>query len=108
MEICYILFYYIDQSFGNIASIKIKTESARVNKIGCIFTSPEATEEQMVNLVNRAVLEGTSVCIGEMQKDSDGYDALINAKYAEGNNRLVVQILYGLGKKNEFLRCLSM
>ena len=55
----------------------------------------------MVNAVNKAVLEGTSVCAGEMQKDSDGYDALVNAKYPDGNNKLVIQVLYGLGDEKE-------
>ena len=89
---------------GNIASLRIKTTSARVNKVGCAFVPPTASDEDMVNAVNRAVLEGTSVCIGEMQKDSDGYDALINAKYPElpeKKNRLVVQVLYGLGEGEE-------
>ena len=97
----YLYYDFTRRPTGNIASLKITTASARVNKIGCVFTSTEASEEEMVNLVNRAVLEGTSACIGEMQKDSDGYDALINAKYADGKNRLVVQVLYGLGDKKE-------
>ena len=77
--------------------MKLRTNSARVNKIGCVFASYEATEEQMVNAVNKAVLEGTSVCAGEMQKDNDGYDALVNAKYPDDKNKLIIQVLYGLG-----------
>ena len=94
------LFYdFTRKPYGNIASLKIKTVSTKVNKVGCVFVSNTASDEDMINSVNRAVLEGTSVCIGEMQKDNDGYDALINAKYTEGKNRLVIQVLYGLGEE---------
>jgi len=86
---------------GKIASLKIRTETAKVSKVGCVFTSVDASEGEMVNLVNNAVLEGKSVCLGEMQKDTDGYDALINANYAAGKNRLVIQVLYGLGGQKE-------
>jgi len=89
---------------GKIASLKIRTETAKVSKVGCVFTSVDASEGEMVNLVNNAVLEGKSVCLGEMQKDTDGYDALINANYAAGKNRLVIQVLYGLGQKEEKLK----
>jgi hypothetical protein len=34
-----------------------------------------------------------------MQKDNDGYDALVNAKYPDDKNRLVIQVLYGLGEE---------
>ena len=96
------LFYdFSRKPTGNIASLKINTNSAKVNKVGCVFVSNSASEEDMVNAVNKAILEGTSVCVGEMQKDSDGYDALINANYKDGNNRLVVQVLYGLGEEEK-------
>ena len=72
----------------------------RVNKVGCIFVSPSLDDMDMIDKVNEAMREGTSVCIGESQKDSNGYDALINAmdlKSGSGNKRLVIQIIYGLG-----------
>ena len=86
---------------GKIASLKIRTDAAKVSKVGCVFVPNTATEAEMVNLVNSAVLNGKSVCLGEMQKDTDGYDALINANYAPNNNRLVIQVIYGLGNKKE-------
>ena len=86
---------------GKIASLKIRTDAAKVSKVGCVFVPNTATEAEMVNLVNNAVLEGKSVCLGEMQKDTDGYDALINANYAPNHNRLVIQVLYGLGNEKE-------
>ena len=63
----YLFYDFARRPLGNVASLKVKTKSARVNKVGCVFVSYEATEEQMVNEVNKAVLEGTSVCAGEMQ-----------------------------------------
>ena len=96
----YLYYDFAIKPVGNIASLRI-TSKAKVNKVGCIFTNKDATDEEMVNLVNRAVLEGTSVCVGEMQKDNDGYDALINANYANGQNKLVIQVLYGLGEDKE-------
>ena len=100
----YLYYDFRKKPDGNIASLKVKTASSKVNKVGCVFTSSNASQEEMVNLVNRAVLEGTSVCLGEMKKENDGYVALINANYGE-NNRLVVQILYDLGKEqNEYLK----
>ena len=90
---------------GYVASLKIKAESEveegmRVNKVGCIFVSPSLDDMDMMEKVNDAMIDGTSVCIGESQKDSNGYDALINAmdlKSGSGNKRLVIQIIYGLG-----------
>ena len=86
---------------GKIASLKIRTETAKVIKVGCVFTSVDVSEGEMVNLVNNAILEGKNVCLGEMQKYPGGYDALINANYAAGKNRLVIQVLYGLGGQKE-------
>jgi len=77
---------------GKIASLRIRTDVTIVSKVGCIFASNIATEAEMVSLVNTAVLEGKSVCLGE--NDSDGYDALINANYEPNHNRLVIQVLY--------------
>jgi len=84
---------------GNIASLKVTSKVGKVSKVGCVFTSKYALDDVMVSEVNRAVLEGKSVCIGEMQKDNDGYDALIKVDYTTNNNRLVIQILYGLGEE---------
>ena len=84
---------------GSISTIRIKTDNTRVSKIGCVFVSNKATDEQMITLVNKAILEDKTVCIGGGNAGSNGYDALVNAKYASGNNRLVIQILYALGDK---------
>jgi len=77
---------------GKIASLRIRTDVTIVSEVGCVFAPNTATEAEMVSLVNTAVLEGKSVCLGE--NDSDGYDALINANYEPNHNRLVIQVLY--------------
>ena len=100
----YLYYDFSKKPLGNIASLKIKTTIANITKIGCVFSSSYSTDKEMINLVNKAVAEGTSVCIGEMNKDSDGYDALINANYQDTNNRLVIQVLYGLEKKENNLK----
>ena len=105
----YLYYNFGRAPIGNVASLKIKQESEveegmRVNKVGCIFVSNTANDEEMVNAVNSAMNQGTSVCIGESQKDTNGYDALINAKdlsSGSGNNRLVIQIIYGLGEEDK-------
>ena len=84
---------------GKIAALKITTNQAKVSKVGCTFSSKYATDSTMVSDVNKAILEGKNVCVGEMQKDNDGYDALINANFKDVKSRLVIQVLYGLGQE---------
>ena len=86
---------------GNVASIRIKSYSARVNKVGCVFVSNTANDDEMINAVNTAVSQDKSVCIGDSYFTYTGFDALVNAKYTTGNNRLVIQIMYGLGENGE-------
>ncbi|MBQ6285511.1 MAG: hypothetical protein IJK67_04305, partial [Bacilli bacterium] len=97
----YLYYDFTRKPLGKIASLKITTVNSKVSKVGCVFTSPTTEDDEMVRLVNKAVLEGTNACIGEMEGDSDGYDALINANYGDENNRLVIQVLYGLGEKDK-------
>ena len=86
---------------GNVASIRVKAGNTRVNKIGCTFVSNKATEEEMLSAINKAMKDGTSCCIGESYFMHTGFDSLVNAKYTSGNNRLVIQVIYGLGDNNE-------
>ena len=83
---------------GSVSTIRIKADNTKINKVGCIFVSNNANEEQMITEVNKAILQDTSCCIGDSNSGSNGFDALINAKYTSGNNRLVIQILYGIGE----------
>ena len=84
---------------GNVSTLRIKSENSRVSKVGCIFVSRQATQEQMISEVNKALLEDRSVCVGGNDAGSNGFDALVNAKYTSENNRLVIQILYSFGDK---------
>ena len=100
------LFYDFKRSpTGDVAALKIEETGTglRVNKVGCTFVKTKSEDSEMVAAVNKAMLEGTSVCIGETQKDGDGFDALINAVDVKNSyTRLVVQVLYGLGDENEY------
>ena len=104
----YLSYYFGRSPIGYVASLKIKQESdvevgMRITKVGCTFVSNSASEEDMIREVNNAVNQGTSVCVGEAQKDTNGYDALISAydlKSGSGKNRLVIQVLYGLGEED--------
>ena len=93
----YLFYNFARKPTGNVASLRIDSNKAKITKVGCAFVSPTATDNEMVAAVNEAVLEGTNACIGEMQSEN-GYDALINANYKEEKNRLVIQVLYGLGE----------
>ena len=86
---------------GNVASLRVKTEQMKINKIGCVFVSNQASEGQMISEVNAAIAQDKSVCIGGKDSSNTGFDALVNAKYSSGNNRLVVQVLYGIGEENK-------
>ena len=86
---------------GNVSTIRIKTEKVRVSKVVCIFMSNETSEEQMINEVNKAFIEDTNCCIGENYATNNRFNALINAKFSNGNNRLVIQILYDLDGEKE-------
>ena len=86
---------------GNVASLRVKTEQMKINKVGCVFVSNQASEGQMISEVNAAIAQDKSVCIGGKDSSNTGFDALVNAKYSSGNNRLVVQVLYGIGEDNK-------
>lgn len=108
------MFYNFQRKpIGEVASLKIITpegeeEGMRVNKVGCTFVKKEATDEDMVSAVNKAIADGKSVCVGETQKDTNGFDALINAKdFQNGYSKLVIQVIYGLGEENKLKKDLK-
>ena len=84
---------------GYVASLKIKQESEveegmRVNKVGCTLVPTTYSDEDMVRAINTAMNQGKSVCVGESQKDSNGYDALISAyglTSSTADRRLVIR-----------------
>ena len=98
----YLYYDFPRTPIGDVASIRVQSESTRVNKVGCIFVSNDADDEEMINEVNKATREDLSVCVGDNYAGNNGFDALVNAKYITGKNRLVIQILYGLGENGEF------
>ena len=98
----YLYYDFPRTPIGDVASIRVQSESTRVNKVGCVFVSNDADDEEMINEVNKATREDSSVCVGDNYAGNNGFDALVNAKYATGKNRLVIQILYGLGENGEF------
>ena len=97
----YLYYDFVRWPIGNIASLRIKTDSTKVNKVVCTLVSPSASDETMVAAVNVAALQGTSICIGEMGRYGDEYDALIKANLFEGKSRLVIQVLYGLEEERD-------
>ena len=109
----YMFYNFQRKPIGEVASLKIITpegeeEGMRVNKVGCTFVKKEATDEDMVSAVNKAIADGKSVCVGETQKDTNGFDALINAKdFQNGYSKLVIQVIYGLGEENKLKKDLK-
>ena len=82
---------------GNVASIRINTENTGVSKVGCTFVSNTATSNDMINAVNKAIREDKNYCLGDTNS-GHGFNALVNAKYTSGNNRLVIQVLYSFNE----------
>ena len=103
----YLFYDFSRPPTGDIAALKIiKSETGmKVSKVGCVFVKRGTEDVDMVSQVNNAMIEGKSVCVGQTEKDTDGYDALISALDVKGGTytRLVIQVLYGLGdeQKNE-------
>ena len=97
----YLYYDFTRTPIGNVASIRIQTENTRVSKVGCTFVSNSASEQEMIDAVNKAVLKNISCCIGDSYSGFNGFDALINAKYEDEKNRLVIQVLYAFGVTKE-------
>ena len=105
----YLYYNYGRNPNGFVSSLKIKQESdseegMRITKVGCTFVRTDANDEEMVRAVNNAMNLGTSICVGEAQKDTNGFDALVNAKElssGSSNRRLVIQVIYGLGDEEK-------
>ena len=80
-------------------SLEVSSKVGKESKVGYAFTSKYTLDDMMVSKINKAVLERKSICIGEMKKEKDRCNGLINVDIWLINNRLVIQILYGVGKK---------
>ena len=97
----YLYYDFTRAPLGDVASIRISLNSAKVNKVGCVFVSSDATADEMIIEVNNAVIDNKSVCVGDSYTRSNGFNGLINAKYPSGKNRLVIQVLYKLGSEED-------
>ena len=98
----YLYYNFKKEPEGDIASLKIFANSEAgmtVSKVCCTFVKPEASPEEMIYAVNEAERTFNNLCAGETFKDSNGFDALINAKdYQNGNTKLVILVKYGMGE----------
>ena len=102
----YLFYDFNHNPTGDVASMKITDYDSQqgmiVNKIYCVFVRKDATDEEMITSVNKAAIEKKSVCVGEKKKDTNGFDALVNARdVANGYARLVIQVVYGLGQNSK-------
>jgi len=102
----YLFYDFKREPIGDVASLKIinSENGMKVNKVGCTFVKKGTEDVDMVSAVNKAMMDGQSVCVGQTEKDTNGFDALISAKDVKnGYMRLVIQVLYGIGdeQKNE-------
>jgi hypothetical protein len=97
----YLYYDFPLKPYGTSASLKIISPSAKVTKVGCTFVSKYASDSTMVSSVNNAVVENKNICLDLGPKDTTEFNALINANYDNGNSRLVIQILYGLGEEDK-------
>ena len=89
----YLYYDFVRKPVGNVASLRIKTNYSKIIKIGCVFVESAAGEEEMINLVNKAVLEGSSVCVEGIERNGGEINALIKVNIL-GTPRLVVKVLY--------------
>ena len=99
----YLFYDFTKVPVGNIASLKIiNPDGLKVNKVGCVFVSKNTEDSVMISEVNNAMINGKSVCVGETQKDDNGFDALISAiDVANSYIKLVIQVIYGIGDENK-------
>ena len=100
----YLYYDFISDPLGGVASLKIKTigeERVTITKIICTITDGNKGESDMLDLINRVPLEGTNICKGNLKKNSNGYDALVNAgkvNVNSGMKRLLIMLQYGFGE----------
>ena len=101
----YLYYDFTNNPVGDVASLKIRNDGdvgVTVVKVLCAFVDKGTTDENMLSIINKVPLGGTNLCKGDEKKDTNGYDALINAENVKaGHRRLVLMIQYGLGDDNE-------
>lgn len=76
-----------------------------ISKVICGFVETGTTDEFMMGEINKIPRGGTNLCKGDEKKDSNGYDAIINAESVNYNTnkktRLIIMIQYGFGDDDE-------
>ena len=83
-------FYYdfTKTPLGNAASLKIVNEgdsSVTISKVICTFVKERMEDKDMITEINNVAQKGTNLCKGDEKKDSNGYDAIINAESVNYN-----------------------
>ena len=63
----------------NIRKENEKEKGIRITKVGCIFVSKSSNDEDMIKSINDALNSGINLCIGDSQKNTYNFNALINA-----------------------------
>lgn len=102
----YLYYDFVKNPIGFVASLNIrkeneKEEGIRITKVGCIFVSNSSNDEDMIRSINDALNSGINLCIGDSQKNTYNFNALINAnelKSGNGNRILVIQVMYEIGE----------
>ena len=105
----YLYYNFASEPVGDIASLKITqvddgTQSTGpiIGKVGCTFVNSGASPEEMIAKVNEAERSLKNLCASQSLKDSDGFDAIINANdIKNGNTKLVILVRYLLGNDKE-------
>ena len=94
----YLYFDFPKSPLGQVASLKILSPAIGVTKVGCVFVSKSAAESTMIAEVNNAMANGKNICLDLGSSSKNEFNALIKAKLDGDKSRLVMQVIYGLGK----------
>ena len=101
----YLYYIFPSNPVGDVASLKIRPQEEIgliISKVSCTLVKKEADAEEMIAKVNEAERTLNNVCAGQIMKDSNGFDALINInQFKSGNTKLVVLVRYGIGESDK-------
>ena len=101
----YLYYDFTNSPVGDVASLKIINEGevgVTISKVICGFVETGMTDENMLKAINEIPRGGTNLCKGDEKKDSNGYDAIINAENVKNKKpRLIIMIQYGFGDNDE-------
>ena len=104
----YLYYDFTNNPVGDVASLKVINEGevgVTIAKVICDFVKTGTTDLDMLDAINNAAREGKNLCKGDEKKDSNGYDAIINAEKIKPEKgeykRLIIMIQYGFGDNQE-------